>query len=271
MWIQDPDPLGVPWLSALVAAIPILLFLVCLVVLKLTGLQAAGVALVAEVAVALGMFGMPIPALAGAGLLGVLSAIWPIAYIILMAVWLYRLAVASGKFDVIRASIAAISPDQRIQVLLIAFCFGAFLEGVAGFGVPIAICAAMLVTLGFRPVRAAMISLVANFAAGAYGAVGIPVIVGAQVGGIDVMDLSRDLALILQPVTLLIPFLLVVILDGFRGLRETWPATLVVTLVFSGTQAAVLLFLGPELAAILPGLLGMVALAALRLDRKSVV
>jgi lactate permease len=265
MWIQDPDPLGVPWLSALIAAIPILLFLVCLVVLKLTGLQAAGVALVAEIAVALGMFGMPIPALAGAGLLGLLSAIWPIAYIILMAVWLYRLAVASGKFDVIRASIAAISPDQRIQVLLIAFCFGAFLEGVAGFGVPIAICAAMLVTLGFRPVRAAMISLVANFAAGAYGAVGIPVIVGAQVGGIDVMDLSRDLALILQPVTLLIPFLLVVILDGFRGLRETWPATLVVTLVFSSTQAAVLLFLGPELAAILPGLLGMVALAALRL------
>ncbi|RII92405.1 L-lactate permease [Clavibacter michiganensis] len=265
MWIQDPDPLGIPWLSALVAAIPILLFLVCLVVFKLTGLQAAGVALVAEVAVALGMSGMPIPALAGAGLLGLLSAIWPIAYIILMAVWLYRLAVASGKFDVIQASIAAISPDQRIQVLLIAFCFGAFLEGVAGFGVPIAICAAMLVTLGFRPVRAAMISLVANFAAGAYGAVGIPVIVGAQVGGVDVMDLSRDLALILQPVTLLIPFLLVMILDGFRGLRETWPATLVVTLVFSGTQAAVLLFLGPELAAILPGLLGMVALAVLRL------
>ncbi|MBP2459082.1 lactate permease [Clavibacter michiganensis] len=265
MWIQDPDPLGAPWLSALVAAIPILLFLLCLVVFKLTGLQAAGVALVAEVAIALGMSGMPIPALAGAGLLGVLSAVWPIAYIILMAVWLYRLAVASGKFDVIQASIAAISPDQRIQVLLIAFCFGAFLEGVAGFGVPIAICAAMLVTLGFRPVRAAMISLVANFAAGAYGAVGIPVIVGAQVGGVDVMDLSRDLALILQPVTLLIPFLLVVILDGFRGLRETWPATLVVTLVFSGTQAAVLLLLGPELAAILPGLLGMVALAALRL------
>ncbi len=110
-----------------------------------------------------------------------------------------------------------------------------------------------------------MISLVANFAAGAYGAVGIPVIVGAQVGGIDVMDLSRDLALILQPVTLLIPFLLVVILDGFRGLRETWPATLVGTLVVSGTQAAVLLFLGPELAAILPGLLGMAALAVLRL------
>lgn len=265
MWDQGLDPLGTPWLSALVAAVPILVFLACLVLLKLTGLQAAGIALVVEVVVALVVFGMPLPAMAGAGMLGLLSAVWPIAYIILMSVWLYRLAVASGKFTVIRASISSISPDQRIQVLLISFCFGAFLEGVAGFGVPIAICAAMLVQLGFRPVRAAMISLVANFAAGAYGAVGIPVIVGAQVGGVDVMDLSRDLALILQPVTLLIPFLLVVIVDGLRGLRETWPATLVVTLVFSGTQAAVLLLLGPELAAILPGLLGMVALAGLRL------
>nr|WP_235929042.1 L-lactate permease [Marisediminicola senii] len=253
-----------PWLSALVAAVPILVFLACLVFFKLTGLQAAGIALVVEVIVAVAVFGMPFQSVAGAGLLGLLSAIWPIAYIIVMALWLYRLAVASGKFTVIRASIASISPDQRIQVLLISFCFGAFLEGVAGFGVPIAICAAMLVQLGFRPVRAAMISLVANFAAGAYGAVGIPVIVGAQVGGIDVMDLSRNLVFILQPITLLIPFLLVVILDGVRGLRETWPATLVVTLVFSGTQAGVLLLLGPELAAILPGLLGMVALAALR-------
>lgn len=263
-WLQSLDPLGAPWLSALVAAVPIVIFLLCLVVFKLTGLQAAAVALVAELVVAIGVFGMPAPSAAGAGLLGVLNAVWPIAYIIVMSVWLYRMAVASGKFTVIRSSIALISPDQRIQVLLISLCFGAFLEGVAGFGVPIAICAAMLVQLGFRPVRAAMVSLVANFAAGAYGAVGIPVIVGAQVGGVDVMDLSRDLTFILQPVTFLIPFLLVVILDGFRGLRETWPATLAVSVVFSGSQAAVLLLLGPELAAILPGLLGMLTLAALR-------
>ena len=265
MWTQSLDPLGTLWLSALVAAIPIVVFLLCLVVLKLSGILAAGIALVVEVVVALFVYGMPVPSVAGAGLFGLLSSIWPIAYIIVMAVWLYKVAVASGRFAVIRSSIALISPDQRLQVLLISFAFGAFLEGAAGFGVPIAICAAMLVQLGFKPVKAAMLSLVANLAAGAYGAIGIPVIVGAQVSGLDVMDLSRVLVLILQPLTLLVPFLLVLILDGRRGLRETWPATLVLTLVFSGSQAAVLLLLGPELAAIVPGLLGMLALAGLRL------
>lgn len=265
MWTQTVDPLGAPWLSALVAAVPIIVFLVCLVVLKLSGILAAGIAVVAEVVVALFVFGMPASAVGGAGLFGLLSAIWPIAYIIVMAVWLYKIAVASGRFAVIRSSIALVSPDQRLQVLLITFAFGAFLEGAAGFGVPIAICAAMLVQLGFKPVKAAMLSLVANLAAGAYGAIGIPVIVGAQVSGLEVADLSRMLVLILQPLTLLIPFLLVMILDGWRGLRETWPATVLLTVVFSGSQAAVLMFLGPELAAIVPGLLGMLALAGLRL------
>lgn len=263
MWQQSTDPFGSLWLSALVAAIPIVVFLVCLVAIKLSGLVAAVIALVVQVIVAMWAFRMPADAVAGAGLIGVLNAIWPIAYIIVMAVWLYRLAVASGHFDVIRASIGGISPDQRIQVLLISFAFGAFLEGAAGFGVPIAICAALLVQLGFRPVRAAMISLVANAGAGAYGAIGIPVIVGAQVTGIDVMLLSKAMVVILQPLTLLIPFLLVIILDGWRGLKETWPATLVVTIVFSGIQAGVLWFLGPELADIGAGLGAMVALFAL--------
>ena len=174
MWIQPSDPLGILWLSALVAALPILLFLVCLVVFKLTGIVAALIAVGAEIIVALWVFGMPASAAAGAGLYGLLNALWPIAYIIVMAVWLYRLAVASGHFEVVRGSISSISADQRIQVLLIAFAFGAFLEGAAGFGVPIAICAALLVQLGFRPVKAAMICLVANVAAGAYGAIGTP-------------------------------------------------------------------------------------------------
>jgi lactate permease len=264
VWNQVVDPLGSLWLSAIVAAVPILVFLLCLVVFKLSGILAAGIAFVVEIAVALLVFGMPAPAIAGAGLFGLLSSIWPIAYIIVMAVWLYKVAVASGRFAVIRSSIALVSPDQRIQVLLISFSFGAFLEGAAGFGVPIAICAALLVQLGFTPIKAAMVSLVANLAAGAYGAIGIPVIVGAQIGGVDVMELSRILVFILQPLTFLVPFLLVVILDGWRGLRETWPATVVLTVVFSGSQAAVLLLLGPELAAVLPGLLGMLALAALR-------
>ncbi|MCR2784453.1 MULTISPECIES: L-lactate permease [unclassified Microbacterium] len=260
MWQQSTDPFGSLWLSALVAAIPIVVFLVLLVGVKLSGLYAAAIALVVEIIVAMWAFGMPVDVVAGAGLIGILNAIWPIAYIIVMAVWLYRLAVISGRFDVIRASIGGISPDQRIQVLLISFAFGAFLEGAAGFGVPIAICAALLVQLGFRPVKAAMISLVANAAAGAYGAIGIPVIVAAQVTGIDVMILSKSMVVILQPLTLLIPFLLVMILDGWRGLKETLPATLVVTIVFSGIQAGVLWFLGPELADIGAGLGAMVAL-----------
>lgn len=260
MWLQTTDPLGSLALSALVAAIPIVVFLVALVGLRLSGILAGVIALVAQLLVAVLGFGMPLTAVGGAGLLGLLTAIWPIAYIIVMAVWLYKLAVASGRFDVIRSSIGGISKDQRIQVLLISFSFGAFLEGAAGFGVPIAICAALLVQLGFRPLRAAMISLVANAAAGAYGAIGIPVIVGAQVSGLEVQELSRAMVLILQPLTLLIPFLLVIILDGLRGLRETWPATVLVTIVFSGVQAGVLWFLGPELADLGAGLAAMVAL-----------
>lgn len=260
MWVQTTDPLGSLVLSALVAAIPIVVFLVALVGFRLSGLLAGLIALIAQLLVAALGFGMPLTAVGGAGLLGLLNAVWPIAYIIVMAVWLYKLAVASGRFDVIRSSIGGISTDQRIQVLLISFAFGAFLEGAAGFGVPIAICAALLVQLGFRPLRAAMISLVANAAAGAYGAIGIPVIVGAQVSGLEVQELSRAMVLVLQPLTVLIPFLLVIILDGVRGLRETWPATLLVTIVFSGVQAGVLWFLGPELADLGAGLAAMVAL-----------
>lgn len=260
MWTQNPDPLGVLGLAALVAALPIFVFLACLVLFKLKGLVAGVIALAVQVIVAIWPFGMPPASVAGASLLGMLTSLWPIAYIIVMAVWLYRTAVASGRFDVIRASIGAISADQRIQVLLISFAFGAFLEGAAGFGVPIAICAALLVQLGFRPVKAAMISLVANAGAGAYGAIGIPVIVGAQVTGIDVLELSRAMVLLLQPLTLLIPFLLVVILDGWRGLRETWLATLTVTVVFSGIQASLLWFLGPELVDLAAGLGAMAAI-----------
>lgn len=265
MWTQTIDPLGNLALSALVAALPIIVFLLLMVVFNLSGVISGLIALAVEVAVALFAYGMPATAVGGAGLSGLLTALWPIAYIIVMAVWLYRLAVLSGRFDVIRDSIGAISADQRIQVLLISFSFGAFLEGVAGFGVPIAICAALLVQLGFAPMRAAVLSLIANVGAGAYGAIGIPVLVGAQVTGLEVTELSRAMVIILQPLTLLVPFLLVLVMDGLRGLRETWPIVLAVSLVFSGVQAGVLWFLGPELADIAAGLAGMVAVFAVSL------
>jgi lactate permease len=258
MWYQDINPLNGQWLSALIAVIPILVFLLCLVALKMKGITAGIIALVFQIVIAIWPFGMPIGSVAGAGLVGILTAIWPIAYIIALAVWLYRLTVASGRFDTVRSSIAGVSHDQRIQVLLVSFGFGAFLEGAAGFGVPIAICAALLVQLGFHPVKAAMLSLVSNVASGAYGAIGIPVIVAAKVGGVNLADLSYDLVLVLQLVTLATPFILVMILDGWRGLRETWPITLAVSLTYSATQAGLLIFLGPELADILPGLLAMI-------------
>lgn len=261
MWQQNYDPLGNPNLSALLAALPVLVFLLALTVLRLKGLTAALLAVVVSVLVSALVFGMPAGTIAGAGLLGIANGVFPISFIVLMAVWLYKLAIRSGKFDVIRGSIATISEDQRIQVLLIAFCFGGFLEGAAGFGVPIAICAALLVELGFRPLKAAMLCLLANGAAGAYGAIGIPVLVGAQQGGVSLEAMSLMLMALVQVIALLSPAILVLMLDGWRGVRETWPVLLVVGGVFSGVQTAVLYLLGPELVDIIGPLAAMAALA----------
>lgn len=261
MWQQNYDPLGNPDLSALLAALPVLVFLLALTVLRLKGLTAALLAVVVSVLVSALVFGMPAGTIVGAGLLGIANGVFPISFIVLMAVWLYKLAIRSGKFEVIRGSIATISEDQRIQVLLIAFCFGGFLEGAAGFGVPIAICAALLVELGFRPLKAAMLCLLANGAAGAYGAIGIPVLVGAQQGGVSLDAISLMLMALVQVIALLTPVILVAMLDGWRGVRDTWPVLLVVGAVFSGVQTAVLYLLGPELVDIIGPLAAMAALA----------
>lgn len=261
MWQQNYDPLGNPDLSAVLAALPVLVFLLALTVFKLKGLTAALLAVVVSAAVSALVFGMPPGAIAGAAMFGIASGVFPISFIVLMAVWLYKLAIRSGKFEVIRSSIATISEDQRIQVLLIAFCFGGFLEGAAGFGVPIAICAALLVELGFRPLKAAMLCLLANAAAGAYGAIGIPVLVGAQQGGVTVPAMAPMLMVLVQVVALVTPAILVLMLDGWRGVRETWPVLLVVGSVFSGVQAATLYVLGPELVDIIGPLAAMAALA----------
>ncbi|MEQ7918474.1 lactate permease LctP family transporter [Xanthomonas sp. WHRI 1810A] len=261
MWQQNYDPLGSPYACAFIAAVPILIFLLGLTLFKLKGLTASGLSLAAALVVAAAVFGMPLQSVLAAALFGVLNGLWPIGYIVLMAVWLYRLAVKSGKFETIRSSISTISADQRIQVILIAFCFGAFLEGVAGFGVPIAICAALLVELGFKPIKAAMLCLIANAASGAYGAIGIPVLVGAQQGGVPLADLSLKMIAIVQLSTLFIPALLVTIMDGTRGLRQTWPVVLGIGVLFSVSQSAILFWLGPELVDIVPPLVSMGALA----------
>jgi lactate permease len=262
MWQQVYDPLGNAYLTAALAAVPIAFFLVALTILKLKGLTAALITLAIAVATAFLLFGMPLPKILGAAAFGIASGFWPIGFIVLMAVWLYKLAVKSGKFEIIRGSISTISADQRIQVILIAFCFGSFLEGAAGFGVPIAICAALLVELGFKPLKAAMLCLLANAASGAYGALGIPVLVGAQQGGVDLGEMSVMMIAIIQLSTSFVPALLVAVMDGVRGLRETWPVLLLVGVLFSVSQALTLYLLGPELTDIVPPLLAMGALAS---------
>ena len=262
MWQQVYDPLHSSALSALVAAVPIIFFLLGLTVLKLSGIKSAVISLALALVIGCGIFGMPVTAGAGSILYGFLSGMWPIGWIVLMAVWLYRISVRSGGFEIVRSSISSISTDQRIQMLLIAFCFGGFLEGAAGFGIPIAICAALLVSLGFNPLKAAMFALIANVSSGAYGAIGIPVTTAATRGGVDLHGLSTELVLVIQIIAALIPVLLVAIQDGLRGIREVGLVALIVGLVYSGGQSVLLAGLGnPELVDVIPPLLALVALA----------
>ena len=262
MWQQTYDPLNAPVLSALVAAVPIILFLLGLTVLKLSGLKSALLTLGTTLIIGCAIFGLPITAGAGSILSGFLSGAWPIGWIVLMAVWLYRIAVRAGNFDIVRASVSSISNDQRIQVLLIAFCFGGFIEGAAGFGIPIAISAALLVSLGFNPLKASMLALVANAASGAYGAIGIPVTTAAKVGGLDTAHLSAGMVPVLQIFVAFVPLLMVAIQDGLRGIREVGLVALIVGLIYSGGQSVLLAGLGnPELVDIIPPLLALIALA----------
>ena len=266
MFSLTHDPLGSIGLSALVAAIPIVLFLLGLTVLKLKGLHAALLTLVATLVLSFYPFNLPFAAAFAAVASGFWAGFWPIGYIIIMAMWLYRLTVATGKIEVIKGSLTMVSADQRIQLLLIGFCFGAFLEGAAGFGVPIAICSVMLAALGFNPLQAAMLCLVANAAAGAWGAIGIPVAIVDTLKGLDgvtALGVSRAANTTLPIVAASVPFLLVWILDGIKGVKEVLPALLVTSVVFTVSQMAVSYFLGPELVDIVPPLLSLAALAGL--------
>ncbi|QGX67187.1 L-lactate permease [Bacillus sp. ms-22] len=262
MWQQIYDPFGNEFVSALVAMLPILFFLLALTVFKLKGVLAAFFTLIVSFVTAVFFFHMPVEKALSAVLLGISNGLWPIGYIVIMAVWLYKIAVKSGKFDVIRSSIAGISQDQRLQLLLIGFSFNAFLEGAAGFGVPIAISAALLTELGFKPLKAAMLCLIANAASGAFGAVGIPVITGAQMGNMPPLALSQTLVYTIPFISFCIPFLLIFIVDGFKGIKETLPALLVVSGSYAILQAVTMVTMGPELANIISALasMGMLAL-----------
>lgn len=261
MWDQQYNPLGNEIVSGIIAFLPILLFLLSLTIFKLKGIYAAALTLGVTMIISVGIFDMPIGKAFAAILLGTGKALWPIGYIVIMAVWLYKISVQTGKFEIVRGSIANITEDQRLQLLLIGFCFNAFLEGAAGLGVPIAICAALLVTLGFNPIKAAGLCLIANASTGAFGTVGIPVITGAEVGGLETLELSRMTAYLLPLISFLVPFLLIFILDGVKGIKEIFPAIIVVSGVYSVLHLLTIAMIGPELANIIPSLVSMVALA----------
>ncbi len=260
LWQQNYDPAGNIWISALVALIPIVFFFLALTRLRLKGYQAGTITVLLSLAVALLFYRMPASAALASAVYGFLYGLWPIAWIIVAAVFLYKISVATGQFAVIRASILSVTEDQRLQLILVGFCFGAFLEGAAGFGAPVAITAALLVGLGFKPLYAAGLCLIANTAPVAFGAMGIPIIVAGQVSGVDAFAIGQMAGRQLPFMTVIVLFWIMAIMDGWRGVKETWPAVLVGGGTFAGMQFLTANYVGPELPDITSAIVSLVVL-----------
>lgn len=266
-WIQSYTPVsGSIGMSALVAAIPLVVIFFCLAGLKMKAHKAGLLAVTAAMAIAIGVWGMPAKLAGLATLQGAAFGIFPVFYIVVTTIFLYNITVKGGQFEVLRASLAGVTGDRRLQALLIAFCFGAFIEGAAGFGTPVAIAGATLVGLGFRPFYAAGLCLVANSAPVAFGAIGIPVVALAGVMGYDhagLMKLSTMIGRQLPFVSLFIPFYIIFIMVGWKKTIEVLPAILTCGVTFAVTQWASASFLGPYLPDILASLFSIVALVLL--------
>ena len=262
-WIQVYNPLGSPALSTLAAALPIGTLLATLAVLQWPAHRAALAGLGTALVVAVGVFGMPAGSAAAAAARGAAYGLFPIGWIIVNALFLYNLTVHTGTFQTIRLSVARLSPDRRVQALLIAFSFGAFIEGASGFGTPVAISAALLMGLGFPPLLAGGLSLIANTAPVAFGAIGTPILTLSAVTGIPAGVLSAVAGRQLPFVSVLIPAWLVVTMSGWRGLRGVWPAVLVAGGTFAIVQAAWSNLVGPELVDIMAAIASLGAMAVL--------
>src|SRR3954470_3472844 len=246
-WTQTYQPLGSLLLSALVAALPVIVLLGLLASSRVSAHVAALAGLAASLLVAILVYGMPRQLAGLAALYGAAYGLFPIGWIVLCAIFVYDITVHTGQFEIVKRSIAGIADDRRIQVILIAFSFGAFIEGAAGFGTPVAISAAMLIGLGFRPLTAATLALIGNTAPVAFGALGIPIISLAQVTGLPLLELSAMVGRQLPFFSLLIPFWLVAVLAGWRGMLGVWPACLVSGVSFGLVQFLVSNYHGPWL------------------------
>lgn len=259
-WVQVYDPLGSPWLSTLMATAPIVVLL-GLLASGQPAPRAAVAGLVVALTVAMAGFGMPVFAALASAAYGACFGMLPIGWIVLSAVFLFHLTVRSGQFEVVKHSVAALSPDRRMQALLVAFSFGAFIEGAAGFGTPVAISAAILIGLGFSPLYAAGLSLLANTSPVAFGALGTPITTLAQISGLDEMALSQMAGRQLPFFSLIVPAWLVATMSGWRGVVGCWPAVLVCGGSFAGIQYLMSNFHGPTLVDVVGGLGSLVCLA----------
>jgi lactate permease len=259
-WIQVYNPLGNLGLSALVAGIPLYILFYMLAVRRSPGHWAALFGTGSAVLLAILAWGMPINLAVNATLMGAAFGLFPIVWIVITAIWVYNMSVESGEFDIIRNSLACITDDRRLQALFIAFAFGSFIEGTAGFGTPVAITAAMLVGLGFNPMYAAGICLIANTAPVAFGAIGIPIVVAAKVTDIDMMLISKIVGRQLPFLSIIVPIWLSVTMCGFKRSLEVLPALIVAGLCFAVTQFTVSNFVGPYLPDILSAIVTIIGL-----------
>jgi lactate permease len=266
-WVQTYTPArGSLGLSALIAAIPLVVIFVCLAVLKMKAHKAGPLAVASAIGIAIAVWGMPAKLAGLAFAQGAAFGLFPVFYIVITTLFLYNITVKGGQFEIIRASLAGVTGDRRIQALLIAFCFGAFIEGAAGFGTPVAIAGATLVGLGFRPLYAAGVCLIANTAPVAFGAIGIPVVALAGVMGYGdegMMKLSTMVGRQLPFISVFIPFYVILIMVGWKKTIEVLPAIIVCGVTFAVSQWATASYLGPYLPDIISSLASMAALVVL--------
>jgi lactate permease len=259
-WFQHYDPAGHWWLSSGWAALPLAVLLVSMIGLRLKGhlsaMLAAGLALLVAIAV----FHMPASLAIRATALGAAYGIFPIFWIVFPVIYLYQLTVRAGRFRLLQDCFVGITEDSRLQLILVAFILGSFFEGVAGFGSPVAICSTILIGLGFRPMQAAGLALLANTAPVAFGSLGIPLVALQGVTGLELHLLSKIVALLLFPFCIILPFWLIWAYAGFRAMREIWPAALVAGCTFGATQFLVAWFSGPWLVDIAAAILSLTAL-----------
>ena len=260
MWSQVYDPIGSMVLSTVLAALPVVVMLASLAFFHIKAHWAAALGVFSALVVATVPFGMPFQMAGAAATLGFATGLLPIGWIVLNIIFLHQLTEENGSFKVLQNSIATISADRRLQLLLIAFSFGAFFEGAAGFGTPVAVTAAILIGLGFRPLAASGLSLIANTAPVAYGALGTPIITLAKVHGYDQMAVSAMVGRQLPFFSLLVPFWLIWAFAGRRGMMQIWPAILVCGVSFAIPQFLVSNFIGPELVDVIAAMCSMAAL-----------